>query len=93
MLNKIKTIKELVREILKDNPQTRDDDWKLVFKVWEAQGLMLNKKQQELFKECAIPDSITRIRRELQEAGYYVGTRREERLEEQNKMRDYYAKN
>lgn len=38
MINKIKSIQNLVRNILTEYPQTRDNDKLLVFKIWGIQN-------------------------------------------------------
>ena len=92
MLKEIQYIKELVRKVLKDNPETRNSDHKLLLKVWETQGLKLTDEQKYFFTKCATPESITRARREIQEAGYYKATNNQGRLLEREKMQDYYKK-
>ena len=53
----------LIKAIMKDHPETRKDDRKLILKVWEHQGLVLTKKQQDQLFKCSPVETITRARR------------------------------
>lgn len=65
-------IKPTVASILLTNFEARDDDILLLLKIWEIQSLGQIKDYED-FKEMllsgklAIPDSVTRCRRKLQE--------------------------
>jgi hypothetical protein len=67
----IKNLKDLVWSILKDNPKTRNDDKNLILKVWEKQRLKLTEQQMMMFFKVAFPETITRLRREIQEQGFF----------------------
>ncbi len=60
--------------ILEMHPETRSSDKMLMMRVWETQGLYLSPAQQELFIKVTSPETITRIRRKLQEMGKYPAT-------------------
>ena len=67
---------KLVEDILRGNPETRDNDKLLVIKVWEYQGLKLTQEQKDflLGKYVYNSESITRSRREIQARGLYRPT-------------------
>lgn len=62
-------IKQLLAEGFRGNINYyRDNDRRLILKVWEHEGLVLNKEQRGKFLyEVTFPDSITRARRQLRE--------------------------
>lgn len=63
-----------VERILREYPQTRSDDRKLMLKVWESYGLYLSESQQQKFMGHNIPstETIRRTRQRLQEQGLYT---------------------
>jgi len=64
----------LTENILEMHPETRSSDKMLMMRVWETQGLYLSPAQQGLFIKVTSPETITRIRRKLQEMGKYPAT-------------------
>jgi len=68
-----KNIDKLVIKILKEYPETRNNDKLLVIKVWQYQGLRLTDQQINflLNKYTYNSESITRSRREIQSRGLY----------------------
>lgn len=66
----------VVELCLRDYPETRDSDKKLLLKVWAHCGLYLTEAQQDKFLGIASPETIMRTRRKLQEAGRYPATER-----------------
>ncbi len=56
----IKNAEPLIRKILSEFPETRNDDRELILKVWEAQGLKLSSYQAKLFKRVFSPETIRR---------------------------------
>lgn len=71
-IQKMNIIKPLVKEVLKTDAVSRDDDNVLCIRVWEKQGTMptmsLTSFQIKLVMgKYALPESITRSRRSLQE--------------------------
>ena len=75
MIQKIKNIKPLVKSILENYPATRDDDNKLLLKVWAFQNPKLRDKDfyfidfaMDLMKDkYANSESVRRSRQKLQE--------------------------
>ena len=56
-----------VEQMLRDNPELRDSDKKLLGKFWESEGLILTVEQKRKFMECTTAESITRVRRKLRD--------------------------
>ena len=76
MINKIKNVKNLVKDILIEHPRTRDNDKLLIFKVWGVQNPAINSNEYLLYsfaKEFITgntytdPETIRRTRQKLQE--------------------------
>lgn len=75
MIRKIHNIKETVRRILINHPETRDDDHLLYLKVWAEQNPQLRTPsttfygfaQDFLAERYADTESIRRTRQKLQE--------------------------
>jgi len=75
MLTKIKSIKNTVERILRDEPETRDNDRLLMLKVWAVQnphirfhGYTFISFAKDFIKAgYADPESIRRARQKLQE--------------------------
>lgn len=95
-IQKMNVVKPLVRAILKSDFPSRDDDNLLCVRVWEAQGSKPNMKlinfENKLIEgKFALPESITRSRRSLQEK--YVSLRGnlfEERHQAEQKYKNQY---
>ena len=71
IIGEMKQIKPHVIHLLKTEPDTRDDDNLLCFRVWERQGVIPNMKMQTFGKRLITKqyfqgDSITRVRRACQ---------------------------
>lgn len=70
-----KKLKQLVDQVLKENPEARADDKVLIYEVWKKvamlRGFNLNDKTLVLLREF-FPDTITRIRRKLNQEGLYL---------------------
>lgn len=75
-----------VEKLLRDYPQLRDSDMKLLISVWTAQGLKLSEQQIHVLMGCSNAESITRVRRKLRDK--YPAS---EKVEEQrfNKFKQY----
>ena len=69
-----KMLHNRVRVILRDKPKTRNSDQELVLEVWEQFGLYLSNSQKAKFLEIPTSDTITRVRRKIQEGGEYQAT-------------------
>lgn len=59
-------IKPDVLRILKQHPETRENDVLLAFRLWEAQGLTLDDEQKRALATLAKPGSIVRVRAHVQ---------------------------
>jgi len=75
MINKIKNIKDTVRRILMNHPETRDDDNLLYLKVWAEQNPTLRSPSTSFYgfaedflaERYADTESIRRTRQKRQE--------------------------
>lgn len=61
-----------VEVVLRDNQDARKSDKDLLWMFWRHKGLELTPHQIELFKRLPSPETITRVRRKLQEGGKYL---------------------
>ncbi len=77
MINPSKKITPLVREILRDHLEAREDYKILIKLVWQKQGLSLSDLQiEELLNNCSTPESITRSARAVWQKKEYLPTQR-----------------
>jgi 4-alpha-glucanotransferase len=82
----------LVEQALQKWEETRDSDKKLMLAVWYLQDPCFEQHFKQFFKEkAATPESITRVRRKLQEQGKYQASKKvdDERFNKFNNMRNY----
>lgn len=75
-------ISRVVEMVLRDYPETRDSDRKLLVKVWAHCGLYLSEAQAYKFFSIAPPESIRRIRQKIQERGQYKASKRVAKVRE-----------
>lgn len=61
-----KSVKDVVEEVLTDDPTARIDNRRLVLEVWDRYGLHLSPKQWELLKRLPQPETIRRHRAKIQ---------------------------
>ena len=79
---KISYVKPLVKEVLENYPETRDDDNKLLFTVWETEKPNLKYCSYNKFKDMVISgelshfESIRRNRQTLQNKYPYLQGKR-----------------
>lgn len=60
-------MQDMVKEILRTKPETRDSFKKLYLEFWDIQGLHLTEDQRKYFiLHCAEPSSILRRAQEVQ---------------------------
>ncbi len=66
-----------IEQALRDYPETRDSDRKLMIKVWELQlGKPFGEKFRQWFETKAIAaETVTRTRRKFQEQSRYRATK------------------
>lgn len=72
-----KTIREKVERIMREYPQTRNDDNLLIVKYWQDHCGLTAEQAKFIFhfmKESTPVDSITRARRLIQEEGQLLPT-------------------
>jgi hypothetical protein len=65
------TIKERVENLLKASVKARNSDIELLILYMQKSGMELSEKQIEIFRKMPSAETITRIRRKLQEEGKY----------------------
>lgn len=74
MIEDFKTAGKLVEAVLREDPASRDDDTRLLFKVWERQGFPVPEEiQQKIVNFALTAEAVTRVRRKIQEEGRYRG--------------------
>lgn len=80
------TLKELVYKILLEQPETRDSDKKLIWEVWKQSGNVVldesemiyteyERIEKEDFMSAPSPESIRRVRQQLQRSDLLTGTK------------------
>ena len=62
---------QLVAKVLKEFPETRDDDIELIRRVWEKQGFKIPSELLPYLHKVIHPETITRARRKIQADGLY----------------------
>lgn len=62
-LKQFKDVEDIVFQVLKECPETRDNPKKLCLEVWERQGLHLTPQQRFFFLKCYSSESIVRAGR------------------------------
>jgi hypothetical protein len=98
MSESLKTVKDKVGEILKDQPETRDSDkllWLAYMNEFHNMREVVGEKAY-LFLENLIlsestptMESIRRVRQKYQESGLYVGKHRDDRIKEAESVEDW----
>ena len=97
MLHELKSIKYTVKSILRTNPETRDDDNKLIQQVWLVQfpGLLNMSAKRLLFhlkkKHLCSTKSIIRNRQMIQQGGEFIGKYHLERKKEEHLIHSYFS--
>lgn len=69
-------INKTVEAILRDEPVTRNSDKALLLHVWRKLGLNLTAEQMAKLRDMPSAETITRVRRKIQEGGQYQATER-----------------
>ena len=86
----------IVEWVLKNKPESRNDDKLLMREVWKLQGFHLNDQMFEKFRKSASPESIRRTRQKFQMEGKYkaseeVNEQRYEKFKEARQERMFYG--
>ena len=97
MLEDLKDVKSTVEYLLKNFPETRDDDSLLQLAVINIKCKLRKRIGDDAYKilkevllnEAPKLESIRRVRAKFQEDGLYQGTLREQKKEEAKKVKDY----
>lgn len=64
-------VSTIVEGILRDYPLARSSDKELLLKVWESYGFYLDERQRQIFKQLPSMETLTRVRRKIQESGKF----------------------
>lgn len=64
-----------VKNILEFVPKTRNSDIELLIIYWQKAGVNLSNEQIQKIKELPSPDTLTRIRRKIQENGEFPASK------------------
>lgn len=70
-----KKLRWLVEQIMVDSEKSRSDDHLLLATTWYRLGFKLTQEQYNLFKTMPSAETVTRIRRKLQEQGKYQASK------------------
>ena len=93
MIEDLRSINKVVEGIMADDIWCRDDDTRLLFKVWAHQGFTVPEQlQNDIAMFCVSAESITRCRRKIQERGKYRGKNYAKRQAESGEVRDLFVK-
>lgn len=76
----------IVENVLARNEKARNSDKILFLAVWEEMGFYLSDTQKQRFLSLPSSESITRVRRKLQEQGRYPATERIKKSRELKSM-------
>jgi hypothetical protein len=76
----------IVERVLERNLNARNSDKVLFLQVWEEMGFYLSDSQRQKFLSLPSSESITRVRRKLQEQGRYPATERIKKTRELKSM-------
>ena len=80
MIQHLIKCKNVVEEVLRDVPESRDDDMLLLLMCWKMQGILIPQPLVEDIHTFGLkPESIRRTRQYFQAQGEYKGTKREAR--------------
>lgn len=73
--------KKLIKRLMEENVENRDDDRKLTLAVWQEYGFQLTPEQRALFMRIPKAEIITRRRREFRDLYPETDAVRESRYE------------
>lgn len=82
--------KERVENLLKASVKARNSDIELLILYMQKSGMELSEKQIEIFRKMPSAETITRIRRKLQEEGKYEASDAVNQAR-YDKMKEYQA--
>lgn len=76
----------IVEQSLANNLEARNSDKILLMDVWDKLGFGLSESQRQRFMRMPSAETITRIRRKLQEKGEYPATKKIKKTRELKSM-------
>lgn len=79
-------ISDVIERVLAVNADARNSDRELFISVWAEMGFSLTSAQEQQFFGLPSPETITRIRRKIQEQGRYPATQRIKKTREMKSM-------
>ena len=62
----IRTTRELVEELLREDPKCRNSDLWLILQVWQKKQHIKCFVPYECLKDMILPETISRVRRQIQ---------------------------
>ena len=90
MINDLKQGKQIVKQVLSQYPETRDNDWLLLFACWHKQGIHIPFEfRDSLITTGFKPESVRRWRQKYQANGQFLGTKRLEKMDEAVEVSEY----
>lgn len=72
MASKKGRLGRIVKLVMKTYPNTRNNDHDLIIGVYYALGFEMTPEQREKFRNLPTPETVTRLRRKIQEKGEYL---------------------
>lgn len=69
------TNQQRVRNLLEHVPSTRSSDIELIIYYYQKAGVNLSFEQMQKIRELPTPETLTRIRRKIQENGEFPATK------------------
>jgi hypothetical protein len=66
----------IIEGVLRDAPDTRSSDSSLYIEVWEKLGFFMSESQKAKFHDLPTAETISRVRRKLQQEGKYLATKK-----------------
>mgnify|MGYP003394474774 CR=1 FL=1 len=102
VIDEFQTAQEFTRLSLRNNPESRNDDKVLILDVWREQGLLTERDGKLMIRKSDVrllaqPETITRVRRELQnDRGEFLPTNPQvlaRRHIKEKIVREYYGAN
>lgn len=74
------TLNKIVENVLSNSVDARNNDKRLMIEVFEAKGLYFSERQKEKIMQLPSVESITRMRRKIQQEGKYKATEKVQKM-------------
>ena len=93
MIQSFKKFYDLVKQVLSEKPETRNNDWLLIVWVWKYQGLKEPIEDLMVLKRYAAPDTITRIARDVKSKNPLLKPKNcQSKMFEEKRVREFFRK-